>query len=148
MMHLQNLNYAVVLKQQSATNGATLTSDAIDTKGFDELTIILHSTTADAASNKPATLKLTESDDTVATNHANISGALGGTDFTIPNMPTATTTAPYARFSLNLTKRKRYIKLLVSPVTTQTFSAIGILGRAEELPDTIAEQNIGVSVIV
>lgn len=147
MLSLQNLAYAVVLKQQSATNGATLTSDNIDTKGHREVLITIHGTTSDNATNNPSVLKLQQSDTTDATNFGDVTGYVGDTGFTIPSSPTATTTAPFAVLHLGYGKwTKRYLRLLISPVTTQTFSAIAQMARSEEVPNNITEQNVAVAV--
>lgn len=148
MLNLQNLRQEVLLKQQAATNGATLTSDYVDCKGYREILLTLHGTTSDNATNNPATLRVTESDDTVATNFAAVAAFTGdgASGFTIPSSPTATTTAPFAQIHLDLRKRKRYLKLEVSPVTTQTFSLVATLGRAEEMPVGASEKNAAVVV--
>lgn len=147
MVNLQNIRPEVVIKQEAATNGATLTSDAVDTKGYDYCTFLVHGTTSNSATNNPATLRVTESDDTVATNFAAIAALTGdgASGFTIPNSPTATTTAPFAQLDVNLSgPRKRYLKVEVSPITTQTFSVIALLSRAEEAPVGTTEQNVAV----
>lgn len=144
MIHAQNRKFVVAIAQVSATNGATITSQQIDCRGFDYLSIVIQNTTSNAATNKPATLRLTESDDTVLTNFAAITALVGGGagGFTIPNMETATSTKPYAILNVDLLKRKRYITLEVSPVTTQTFVAIAELTRADEAPTTASKQNV------
>jgi len=145
MINTQALNYQLVVDRVSATNGATITSGQIDTLGYDQLTVLISSSTSNAATNKPATLRLTESDDTVLTNFAAITTLTGGTatnNFTIPNMQTATSTQPYAVLNVDCKARKRYITLEVSPVTTQTFVAYGILSRAEIAPTTTTLANV------
>lgn len=146
MMRLQNLKWCVAYKQQALTNGATGTSDNIDTLGYDEAVIIVHGTTSDNATNKPSVLKVQQSDTTDATNFADLSGFVGGTDFTVPAAPTATTTAPYAVFNIDKRGRKRYLRVIISPVTTQTFSVIAALARAAEAPNTTTKQNAAVVV--
>lgn len=149
MLRLQNLKYVVALKQQSATNGETLTSDNIDTLGFKEVAIIVHGTTSNNATNNPSVLKVQESDTTDATNFADITALVGdgASGFTIPNSPTATTTAPFAVLHVNRQpgNRKRYLRVLLTPVTTQTYSVIAAMGRAEELPNSATEQNVAVA---
>lgn len=150
MLQLQNLKWAVLLKQESATNGATLTSDYVDCSGFGEAVILIHATTSNNATNKP-TITVLQSDDTEATNFAAITALTSGTsdgNFTAGAAPTATTTAPYCKLALNLQKRKRYLKLTISPLTTQTFSVLAGLGRAAELPVSTTEQNVATSVVV
>jgi len=150
MIRAQNGKALVVIKQESATNLATLTSDLIDTRGFDYLSMFVHATTVAATSNKPSVLKLQESDDTVATNFADITLAVGDGvgGFVLPNSPTATTTKAYAKFDADLTSRKRYIRLLISPRTTQTYSALGFLHRSKELPNTTTEANTDVLIVL
>jgi hypothetical protein len=147
MLSLQNLKYAVVLKQQSETNGGTLTSDNLDTAGFGEFNIVIHGTTSNNATNNPSVLKLQHSDTTDASNFGDLTGYVGDTSFTIPASPTATTTAPFAVLNGKCGgSTKRYLRLLISPVTTQTFSAVAMLGRANEAPNSVTEQNVAVAV--
>lgn len=148
MIHGQNTRKLVVIKQEVATNGATLTSDTIDTLDYDYLTLDLIATTSNNATNNPATLKLQEADVNAATSFADITTMVGDGvgGFTIPNSPTATTTAPFSEMNVNLNGRKRFLRLLVSPVTTQTFTALATLSRPREMPNSITERNLGVAV--
>lgn len=146
MRHLQNVESRVIIKQQGATNGATLTSDSLDIKNAQEVKITVYASTSDAATNNPSVFKLQESDDNVATNFADITKFVGdGTGgFPIPNSPTAVTDKPFAVFNVNPNGRKRYIRLLISPVlgstnVTQTWTAVAQIkskiadvGTAEE----------------
>lgn len=147
MLSLQNLKYVVAIKQESATDAATLTSNNIDCLGYREATIVIHATTSNQATNNPSVLKVQQSDTTDATNFADITALVGdGTGgFTVPSSPTATTTAPFAALGVNLIGKKRYLRVLISPVTTQTFSVLAILGRPEEMPNSISEQNVAVA---
>lgn len=148
MRPFQNDKTLVILKQEAATNGATLTSDQVDCKGYKYAELLLHATTSNDATNNPSTLKLQESDTTAATDFADITAFKGddSSGFTIPNSPTATTTDPFVRMFVNLKKRKRYLRLLVTPVTTMTFSVIARLGQAEESPDSDTERGVAISV--
>ena len=147
MIYLQNNRYDWVVRGTTISTG-TITSDVIDTMGYDYTEILVVGTTADAASNKPTVLKITECDTTVATDFANVSGFVGGTDFTIPSAPTATTTAPYAIFGVDTRKRKRYMKVLITGQTTQTWSVIAIqgAGRSAQAPVGTTDQNAAVIV--
>ena len=148
MYKLQNLAYDVVVAQVSATNGATITSGQIDTRGYDEVAIIVHGTTSNAATNNPATLRVTESDDTVLTNFAAVAALVGdgASGFTIPNSPTSTTTAPFVIMHVKTGPRKRYLTVEISPLTTQTFSVIAAKGRASQAPVNTTSQNVAVAV--
>jgi hypothetical protein len=148
MIRQQNTKKAVLLKQQAATNGATLTSDQLDCIGYDYVTLTLIGTTSDNATNNPATLKVQESDTTDATNFGDITAFVGDGvgGFTIPSSPTATTTAPFAELNINRIGRKRYLRALVSPVTTQTFTLLAELGRPEQAPTSTTDRNVAVVV--
>lgn len=148
MLNLANLKVAVVLKQQSETNGGTLTSDAIDTLGSDFVKIIVHGTTSNNATNKPSVLKVQQSDTTDASNYSDITALVGGGTggFTIPSAPTSTTTKPYAIFNVDTRTKKRYLRVITSPVTTQTYSNIAIFGRAEQAAVGTAAENAAVVV--
>lgn len=146
MIHNQNAKKVLPIFQSSTTNGGTASGN-IDTLGYDYVTIDVLLPTADAVSNKPSVLKLSESDDTVVTNFANVSGFVGGSDFTIPNAITAATSIsqPFATFNVDLKGRKRYLKLSVSPQTTQVVNAVATLTRAEQTPSTSSQAAVVVN---
>lgn len=121
----------VPVAQVSKTNGATA-EGLIDTLGYDWATIDIITATADVVSNSPSVLKLQEADTTDATNLANISGFVGGTDFTIG--PDSTSVANVRKFNVDLRGRKRYLNPVVSPRTTQLITIVANLGRAGESP--------------
>lgn len=148
MLNLANIKSAVVIKQEAATNAATLTSDNIDTLGADFVKIIVHATTSNNATNNPSVLKVQECDTTVDTSFADVTALVGdGTGgFTIPNCPTATTTAPLAILNVDTRARKRYLRVKISPITTQTFSVIALSGRNEQSPVGTTAENCGVVV--
>jgi len=130
----------VAINAASTTNGGTA-SGIIDTlmpegQKADFVSIDVIATTADAVSNKPTVLKLQESDTTVATTFADIVGARGGTDFTIPNAVTAATAVIKNQYKLNVDakKRKRYLQVVVSPQTTQVISAVANLMKPHVAP--------------
>lgn len=120
---------AVVISPVSKTNGATATG-TVDCKGFDFVTLDLVAATADTASNKPSVLTLTEGDTTSA--FATFSGCVSGTDYTIPSA--STSAAQVYKFNLDLRGRKRYLKLTVSPRTTQIVCALANLHKGDKAP--------------
>ncbi len=136
----------VALQTTAATNAATATSQNIDCVGYDFLSLDLVSTTSDNVTNKPSVLKLQEADTTDATNFGDITGFVGGTSFTIPNWGTNTSTILPQKFNVDLRHRKRYIRLLVSPVTTQSFTAVANLHRGAISP--VSAGDVGVGVVV
>lgn len=122
-----DMKVATLFAGVSITNGGTA-SGYIDTKGADHALIAIVAATSNDATNKPTVLKLSEGDTTSA--FTNISGAVGGTDFTIG---AALTDAPNNYlFSVDCRKRKRYIKAEISPVTTQIIAGVALLGKLEE----------------
>jgi len=137
MIQSQSMKQVLMVSAASTTAAATATGN-IDTLGYDYLKVNVLLPTADAVSNKPTVLKLSESNDTVVTNFADISGFVGGTDFTIPNAISAATsiTQPFATLNVDLKARKRYIKISVSPATTQVVNVLGQLSRGSSLPST------------
>jgi hypothetical protein len=126
-----------MLAESSLTNGASATA-RIDTLGYKYLELFLRQSTSNSTSNKLATCKLSEADVTSSTSATAITKFVGGGagGFTIPAADTANPQA-YS-FQIDLRGRKRYIFLEVSPVTTQTFTAVGALGRAEQNLQTAA----------
>jgi hypothetical protein len=136
---------ALAIASASVTNGATATATAIDCVSASggrakHLSLDLVLTTADVVSNKPSVLKLQHSDTTDATNYSDISGTVGGTDWTIPN---ADTTNPNLyKINLNLQGKKRYIKVLVSPRTTQTVFGVANLHWMDQAATTAARANV------
>lgn len=137
---LPQLKTIVAVNAVSKTNGATA-SGIIDTLGFDWATIDVIAATADVVSNKPTVLKLQESDDTNATNFADITAF--ATPAAIPNANTAATAVLQNNYKFNVDcrVRKRYLQPVYSPQTTQVVTIIANLGRAEQAPVTAAKAN-------
>jgi hypothetical protein len=137
---------AIAIVPISVTNAGTATGAAIDCKGYDRAHIVIEASASNAVTNKETVLKLQESATTDATNFSDVSGFVGGTDFTIPDAET-TVTKPRAMLSVDLTKnRKRYLRVLASPVTTVVYSGTAILTKGEESPSTTAKANVGILV--
>lgn len=124
----------------SITNGGTASGN-IDTLGYDYACITVRASASNTTSNKPSVLKISESDDTVVTNFADVSGAVGGTDFTVPTQ--FTNADNLVQFNMSLKGRKRYLKVSVSPVTTQTIDAVAHLHKGEQAPITAAKAGVG-----
>lgn len=129
----------IAINQASTTNAATASGN-IDRLGYDYATIDVITTTSNAVTNNPSVLKISESDDTVVTNFSDVSGAVGDSDFTIPN---AVTQGDWGvKFGIDLRGRKRYLKVSLSPVTTQSVTAIANLFKGDEGPDSAADANV------
>ncbi len=131
----------IALAPASTTNGATQTAN-IDMLGYDHVSIDVCGTTADVVSNKYSVCKLSESDTTDATNFSDITKFVaGGTSgFTLAS---ANTSSPYAvKFNVDCAYRKRYLKVTVSPRTTQTLWAHASLQKGEQSPVNATDANV------
>lgn len=137
-------SYMIGFEPVSKTNGATAsTLLPIDLMGYDYCDIVVFGGTSDVVSDTLSVLKLTEADDTAATSFGNVSGAVGGTDFTIAtNAYTSTTNHNIWVLRVDCKARKRYLKVLASPQTTQVIAAIAIRQKAEQAPITAAKANV------
>lgn len=135
----------LVVASQSATAGATVTG-SVDTQGFDWLTLDMVQHTVAAATNKLTVCKISESDTTDATNYSDVTALVGGGagGFAIPNIDTQNPSM--FKFNLDLKKRKRYLKLSLSPATTQTVYAVANLHIAEQEPTQAADAGVAVLV--
>lgn len=121
----------IAISQSSATNGATASGN-IDTLGYSFMTVDVITSTSNDTTNNPSVLKLSHSDDTVVTNFSDISGTVGDTDWTIPASVTQGNWG--VKFNVSLNGIKRYVKVSVSPVTTQTITAIANLHKGDVAP--------------
>jgi hypothetical protein len=143
MKSLQNTKTIAKILGTGVTNGATATA-AIDRLGYDYVSLDLVMGTADVVSNAPSVLKLSHSDTTDATNYADLTGFVGGTSFTIGNANTSTENI--VRFNVDGRGVKRYVKLTVSPRTTQAAVVVARLNKGEDIPDSVTEQGLTVQV--
>jgi len=135
------LKQDIVINDSGVTNGETATGN-IDTKGFDWLTLDVVMTTSDDATNNPSVLKLSQSDDTVVTNFSDITEFVGDGSggFTIPN---AVTSGEWGmKFNVDCRGLKRYLRLTISPLTTQGICAVANLGRGDESPVSTTSANV------
>lgn len=125
------------------TNGGTCDTQHFDCVGYDYASIDVHLSTSNNSTNKPSAFALQESDDTNSSNFADVVGFRGGTDWTVPSMITATSNGDNViRFDVDLRARKRYLRLKISPVTTQEMSYNIRLSRAEQSPVTTTQMGV------
>lgn len=132
----------------SATNGGTVTSANIDTLGVDYMTIDVSATTqaASTQAGSPSVLKLQESDTTVASTFADCVGFRGGSaaatnvDFVVAVGKTSGINS--YKFNVDCRGRKRYVNVVASPTTTQTFEVTANGFRAEQSPSTAAKAGV------
>lgn len=128
----------------AVVDGAAATSVAIDTQGFDYLSIILMLGVADDALT---VLKVTESE-VSGSGYVDVDDADFSTDSTLP-----TAGEDGLRFGafINLQNRKRYIKLETTAGAAGAgvaMAALAILSRAKQVPFDAASRGLTREVIV
>ena len=119
---------AIIIADTGVTNGETA-SAYIDTKGFDYAVIDVIASTSDDTTNNFSTLTLSEGDTTSAWTAV----STGDTDFDIPAADTSATSV-VAQMRVPLEARARYLKLAITPLTTQSIHAIAHLYKGDALP--------------
>ena len=132
MFPLQITKSVAVIKPQSVASNATATG-TIDRLGYEEVKVNVLLDSAASTTSNPSVLKMSESDDTEATNFADITGFVGdATDgFTIPAVSATLPTS--VSLAVDCRARKRYLKLTLTPGgAAQLVGATAELGKAKE----------------
>lgn len=129
----------------SVASSATFTHE-IDTLGYKFATIdvIFSSYTASSVS-LASVLKVGESDTaSQGTAATNITGLVGGTDFTIAatGASTGANVGGISRFNVDLRGRKRYLTVIVSPSTTVAVISAARLSKGDNHAVTATEANV------
>lgn len=127
-------------------DNAAFTTNIIDTRGFRFVTIIILLGALDVAL---AALKLRESDDD------DMSGAVDveGSDFSVApaTLPAATDDNKLYAIHVNVIGRKRYLDLTLTGgdgTAGAYVSAVAVLSRAEEVPNSAEKRGFAQEVIV
>lgn len=137
MVHSQNVKKGIVINPQSI--GTSAVSGYVDTLGFDYVTIDYVGASV-AAGGKPAALKIGHGDTTSA--FTDISGGVGGTDFTIPTPNTSTGDVVTFFIDKNKGPIKRYVSLSTTGTATARIAGgVAHLSRAKETPYNDATAN-------
>lgn len=125
MIPALNRKTTLLLAPASQTNSATRTAN-LDTLGADYATIIIPLASAINTNAVGPTIKLLESDDTVASNFATFNTNFSRTAHSIAS-------SNQILWNLDTRTRKRYIQVSITTATATndnvTASAIGITGR-------------------
>ena len=131
-------------KSAASVAASATHSHEIDTLGFEYVSIdVVYSPFTAATSNAAPVLRLTQHDVT-GTGQTNISGVVGGTDFTVAAGSTTGANAGYvARFNVDMRGKRRFLTLYTSPGNTVAVSSMARLGRAEEAPTSATAGNVG-----
>ena len=134
----------------SATAAGTYTSPNIDTLDVDFLTIDVSATTqaASTQAGSPSLLKLQESETTIASSFVDVVGFRGGsatgsvTDFVIGIGKTSGQNAYKLNVNCVSGMRKRYLNVVASPTTTQTFHVTANGFNCWQVPNTAAKAGV------
>ncbi len=141
MIHL-NATRTDARSVASVAANATHTHE-IDTLGYESVSIdVVYSPFTAATSNAAPVLRLTQHDVT-GTNQTNISGMVGGTDFTVAAGATTGNAGYVARFNVDMRGKRRYLTLYTTPGNAVGVTSVARLGRAEEAPVNAASGNVG-----
>lgn len=134
-----------VAKSAAAVAIGATHSHEIDTLGFAYASIdVLYSpfTAATGATVAAAVLKLQQSD-TAGSGQADVTGYVGGTNFTAGPAVTATSSVGYsARFDVDLRGKSRYLTVVTTPVSAVGVTTIARLGKAEAGPVNAAGKGV------
>ena len=147
-MNLQGLKSVCPLGPISFTAAGTAISASVDAKGYEELQLVVTKTTH--ASDYITVFNIQQSDDTVLTNFAAVTGYVAGTDWTLASLTGGTNAASEKAagvFNIDLRGKKRYFRVLVTNgAATGIVGITGTLARGEQAPITATNQNAGVVV--
>jgi hypothetical protein len=135
MIHSQNDKVVGSVPAAVGTSAVTLT---IDTLGYDYASVaVLRASNASTAF--ASVLKVEESDDNVS--YSNVSGLVGGTDFTIPAVAD-TAVASIVKLDVDTKAKKRYLKVTATPAVSVNTVVTARLSRGEEAPVTAADAGV------
>lgn len=132
MIHSQMEKVVASLPTAAATSTTSL---VVDTLSFDyaSFTVLRAS---NAATTFASVLKIEESDDN--SSYSNVSGFVGGTDFTIPTVSDTSNTA-VVKLDVDCKTKKRYLKVSVQPSASIAVAVTGRLSRGENAPASASE---------
>jgi hypothetical protein len=141
MQVFQGVKHVNCIAIQSCASNATVTSNTIDTLGYNELQICVMRETHATAGFSALTIQ--EADSDAATSFATTSGLVAGTDYTVADAIGGTSAAvTNVSFVANIDLRgkKRYFRVIVTPATATGYVAShAILGKGEvSAPDSAA----------
>jgi hypothetical protein len=141
MVSAQAVRYFNITPPAAIVDAADFTTNVIDTVAngvkFDYLTVVVQLGATDIGLTA---LKMQQSDAS-GSGMADITGTVGGTDFTLPS---ATDDNGFVVFNIDLRGKKRYFDLVATGGngTLGTFmSAVAILSRAKIGPNSATDSN-------
>jgi len=134
MIHSQ-MEKVVATLPATGSSAVTLT---VDTVGVDyaSFTVLRGS---NASTVFASVLKVEESDDN--STFSNVSGFVGGTDFTIPTVSDTSATV-VVKLDIATPARKRYLKVTATPAVSVPVAITGRLSRLENAPSNASEAGV------
>ena len=135
-----------VIKASAATTALDGTySHEIDTLGFAYATVDVVFSPFTAAASPAATVLRLAASDASGSGQTNLSGFVGGTDFTVAN---GTTTGSgnnghVTRFNVDLRGRPRYLTVYATPKVASVVSTVAHLSRGDEAVHNATDAGVG-----
>jgi len=136
MIELQTVKFVSALPPISVAGGANATMTVVDTKGFRQVALVIQAGLLGA--NGVATIQWQESHEANGANAVNITGA---NHTALVDADDNKTICTYLQL---LGNRRRYLTAIITVGSTNAclLSALAILSRAEEAPNTAAERGL------
>lgn len=132
MIHSQMDKVVGAVPTAVGTSAVTLT---IDTLGYDYASVsVLRA--SNASTVFASVLKVEQSDDN--SSYSDVSGLVGGTDFTIPAV-SDTAVASIVKLDVDTKAKKRYLKVTATPAVSVNTVVTARLSRGEVAPATASE---------
>jgi hypothetical protein len=135
MIHSQMEKVFAAVPTAAGTSAVTLT---LDMSGYDYASVTV-ARASNASTVFASVLKIEESDDN--SSYSNVSGFLGGTDFTIPAV-SDTSSVAIVKMDVDSKARKRYLKVTATPAVSCNTFISGRLSRGEVAPATATEAGV------
>lgn len=124
MIHAQNEKVAASVPTSVGSSAVTLT---IDTLGYDYSSVSVMRA-SNASTVFASVLKIEESDDN--SSYSNVTGLVGGTDFTIP-VVSDTASAAVVKMDVDTKAKKRYLKVTATPAVSVNTVVSARLSRGD-----------------
>lgn len=142
----QQVKYVTITPPTAIVNNGSYTTTAVDTAGYDHLTVLVQLGASDIAMTA---LKVQESDDSGMSNAADITATVFGTATndagSTSALPTANDDNDIFAIEIPLQGRKRYLDVVATAGngSAGTYATIiGILGKASTGPATAVESGL------
>lgn len=139
-----------VSKAEASVTLAATHSVEIDTLGYNHASIdVLFSpfTSASGPTTAATVLRVAQSD-TSGSGQTNISGMVGGTDFTVAAGVTATAGVGYAhRYDIDLKGKKRYLTVYATPASTCGVVTTCRLSKGEAGPVSASDKGVNTQAV-